>query len=380
MKFQIKGDNFVNALSKLNTVIPTRSTLPILENILFRLEGNDLTLLSSDLEIFVRVSIEVTGEADGTVAVDAKRLIDVTKTLPSETLTIESDEKNRLTIKTRKGKFTLPGESSEDFPEPEIKDFASSITIDGGTLRSFISKVVHAANTDEIRRNMAGILFEVNGDELRVVATDGFRLGKIVKTGFDHKDTSDMKMIIPNKTCNLFLRLNHNNDCEVSYDESYVRFKFGDTEIFSKLIDDTFPNYDSVIPKDNDKTLKVLKKDLIDSLRRAEVIADPITKRVKFEINSSSLRINSDNPEIGAEAEESLECEFAANDGSENFDDEPFSIAFNAKYILECLQQIESNEIRFTFNTASKATIAYPTEQSDDTVDYMELVMPVRMG
>lgn len=380
MKFKIKGDNFVNALLKLNNVIPTRSTLPILENILFKLEGNSLMLLASDLEIFVRVTLEVTGEENGTAAVDAKRLIDVTKTLPSETLSIESDDKNRLTIKTRKGKFTLPGESSEDFPEPEIKDFGSTISVDGGTIRSFISKVIHAVNTDEIRRNMAGILFEVNEDQLRIVATDGFRLGKVVKSGFDHKDTTDMKMIIPNKTCNLFLRLNHNNDCEISYNESYVRFKFGDTEIFSKLIDDTFPNYDSVIPKDNDKTLKVLKKDLIDSLRRAEVIADPITKRVKFEINSSSLRINSDNPEIGAEAEESLECEFSANDGSENFDDEPFGIAFNAKYILECLQQIDSNEIRFTFNTSSKATIAYPTEQSDDTVEYMELVMPVRMG
>ncbi|KXK06402.1 MAG: DNA polymerase III subunit beta [Ignavibacteriaceae bacterium] len=380
MKFQINSDNFVNALSKLSFVIPARTTHPQLNNILFKLEGNTLTLLATDLEIFIRCKLEIAGEADGIITIDAKKLIELTKTLPSENLIIETDDSNRFNIKTRRGGFTLPGLSADDFPEPEEENYKSKISIDGGILRSFFSKVMHATSSEELRRNMTGILIEINGDELRVVATDGFRLGKIVKNGFNHPDIADNKMIIPNKTSTLFMRLNNNNECEISYNENFIKFCFEEIEVFSRLIDDIFPNYDSVIPKDNDKTLKVLKRDLVDSLRRAEVIADNVTKRVKLDINSSVLKINSVNSEIGAEADESIECEFSSKDGSENFDENPFSIAFNAKYLLDCLQQIDSTEVKFTFSTYSKASIVYPTEKNDDTIEQMELVMPIRMG
>jgi DNA polymerase-3 subunit beta len=380
MKFNITGEEFVNSLSKLSSVLPSRSTLPILDNILFELEGNTLKLMASDLEISVRTTIQVDGEGDGTLAVDGKRLLNVARTLPSENLKIESNDKNKLTIKTKKGKYTLPGESAEEFPMPEERDDFSKIELDGSVLRRFIGKVIHAVNTDEIRRNMAGILFDIKADELRLVATDGFRLGKIIKSDFKHQGIPQSNLIVPTKTCQLYLRLNSNNDTALEFDNNVLKITFEGIEIFSKLIDDTFPNYETVIPKENDKKLKVLKSDLQSSLKRAEIVADVITKRVKLEIKDKSMTIKADNPEIGSEGEETIDIEFIENDsGEEDFSKNPFVIAFNAGYLLDCVSQIETDDIFFTFSTPSKATIAHPSEQEENE-NFMELVMPVRIG
>ncbi|HLT24908.1 MAG TPA: DNA polymerase III subunit beta [Ignavibacteria bacterium] len=380
MKFNITGEEFVNSLSKLSSVLPTRSTLPILDNILFELKGNTLKLMASDLEIWVRVTLEVDGEGDGTVAVDGKRLLNVARTLPSENLKIESNDKNKLTIKTKKGKYTLPGEAADEFPAPEERDDFSKIELDGSVLRRFIGKVIHAVNNDDLRRNMAGILFDIKSDELRLVATDGFRLGKIIKSDFKHQGIPQTHMIVPTKTCQLYLRLNSNNDSTMEFDNNILKMSFDGTEIFSKLIDDTFPNYESVIPKENDKVLKVQKSDIQSSLKRAEIVADVITKRVKLEIKDKTMTIKADNPEIGSEGEETIDIEFIENDaGNEDFSKNPFVIAFNAGYLLDCVSQIETDEILLSFSSPSKATIANPSAQEENE-NFMELVMPVRIG
>ena len=380
MKFNIKGEQFVNSLTKLSSVIPTRSTLPILDNILFELEGNKLKLLASDLEIFVRTTVEVEGTEDGKVAIPAKRLLEISRTLTSANISVDVNEKNKLTLKTKNGKYSLSGEPPEDFPTPEEKENLNKIELDGSILRRFISKIIHAVNNDEIRRNMSGILFDISKSELRFVATDGFRLGKIIKTNFTHDNPADHKIIVPLKTCQLILRLNNNEDSVVEYDENLIRITFNDVDIYSKLIDDTFPNYETVIPLDNNKLLIIDKGNIESSLRRALIFADDITKRVKLEITNSSLTIKADNPEIGAEGEETIDCEFRMKDSSDvNFDEEPFSIAFNASYLIDCVSHIQTDKINFDFNTPSKAAIAIPTEQLPDE-DFMELVMPVRVG
>ena len=380
MKFNIKGEQFVNSLTKLSSVIPVRSTLPILDNILFELEGNQLKLLASDLEIFIRTTVEVDGTEDGKVAIPAKRLLEISRTLTTANINVDVNEKNKLTLKTKNGRYSLSGEPPEDFPVPEEKAELNKIEVGGSILRKFISKIIHAVNTDEIRRNMSGILFDIGKSDLRFVATDGFRLGKIIQTNFTQNNPTDRKIIVPSKTCQLILRLNNNEDSIIEYDENMIKIKFGDVEIYSKLIDDTFPNYETVIPLDNNKILIIEKAEFESSLRRALIFADDITKRVKLDITNNSMTIKADNPEIGAEGEETINCEFRTKDESDiNFDEEPFSIAFNAGYLLDCVTHMDTEKINFVFNTPSKASIATPTEQSPDE-DYMELVMPVRVG
>lgn len=378
MKFKTTSQEFVTAFNKLNSVIPTRSTLPILDNVLFELSGNKLTMLASDLEIFVKSSLEVDGAEDGKIAVDAKRLLNFVRTLSKEELTFEG-ETTKLLVKTKKSKYSFPCESADDFPLPEETKLKNVVKIDGGALKRFISKVIHSVNTDAIRRNMSGVLFDIRKDQLRLVATDGFRLGKIIKENFNHPDIRDSKLVVPTKTCNLYIRLNENQPAELSFDENVLRINFDDVEITSKLIDDTFPNYESVIPKDNDKTLKTNTSEFQQSLKRAQIVSDNITHRVKLEVKNDTITVRADNPEIGADGEESFDCSFVNNDNEEDFDAKPFSIAFNAEYLLECLNQIETDEVLMNFTTSSKAAIATPTEQKEDE-NFMELVMPVRIS
>ncbi len=379
MKFSVTGEKLVDYLSKLNSVIPTRSPLPILDNILFELNGNELKLLASDLEIFIRTTLEVDGKKDGKVAIPAKKLLEISRTLTTAKLEVEVNEKNRITIKTKNGKYTISGEPADDFPTPEEKENLHKIELDGQTLRRCLSKVIHAVNTDELRRNMSGILLDVNKNEIKFVATDGFRLGKIIKNLPKPLSEIEEKIIIPLKTSNLILRLNNNNDSIIEFDENDLKVLFSDIEIFSKLIDDTFPSYENVIPGDNDKILKINKNEFLNSLRRALIFADVITKRVRLEIMNNSMMIKADNPEIGSEGEESIECNFVSNNGSEDFDTKSFVIAFNAGYLLDAVSQMETDEINVSFGSSSKAAITTPSEQKSNE-NFIELIMPVRVG
>ncbi|HMS34721.1 MAG TPA: DNA polymerase III subunit beta [Ignavibacteria bacterium] len=379
MKFSVTGDKLVDYLTKLNSVIPTRSPLPILDNILFELQGNELKLLASDLEIFIRTTVEVDGKKDGKVAIPAKKLLEISRTLASTKLDIDVNDKNRITIKTKNGKYTIGGEPSDDFPVPEEKSDMHKLEFDGHTLRRCLSKVIHAVNTDELRRNMSGVLLDVKKNELKFVATDGFRLGKIIKDDFELSADVEEKIIIPLKTSNMVLRLNNGNDSVIEFDENDLKVSFGDVEIYSKLIDDTFPSYENVIPADNDKILKINKNELCDSLRRALIFADVITKRVRLEITNKNMIIKADNPEIGSEGEETIESNFVSNSGDEDFDKTPFVIAFNAGYLLDAVSQMETDEINISFGSPSKAAITTPSEQKPNE-NFIELIMPVRVG
>ena len=480
MKFTVAADQFVNSLNKLSSIVPTKSPLPILGNVLLILEGGTLEMLASDLETFIRTKTNVKGKEDGRVTVPYKKLSDLSKSLSSsfasinltekfkktlyddlkneakltdvfadrfkydssseslvfsgvltamdrekldtligdnqkfidsdenlkhltdsnsklkeavenlykksesflakKTLDISVDGKCRMTLKTQNNKkYNLSGEPADDFPMPEENNSLKSFTINNTVLKRLIGKVFHAANKDEIRRNMSGVLLEAKEDEIRSVATDGYRLAKLIyKT--TQKGIADNKIVIPVKTCNLIQRLSGDNgSVEIQFDENDLRIFFPDTEIYSKLIDETFPNYESVIPNDGNKTLRIVKKELQDSLHRALICADVITKRVRLEIKNTEVTIKSENPETGTDAEETLPCTFTSMSGDSDFDTAPFVTAFNTGFLLDAVNQIETNEIIFKMNQPSKASIAYPTDQPDNE-DFIELIMPVRVS
>lgn len=482
MKFNISVEDFVNYLSKLSFVIPTRSTLPILENILFELEGNNLRMHATDLESFIRALVKVDGVENGSVAIPAKKLLDLvrllvskyenvtistgfdkndyealnaeinfseiliekinydyasasftfngllsvdektrmidackkineglsadsknelsglmlklidtieelhresekvsTKIFSKKKIKIDANDKNKITITTANGKYSMYGENADDFPIPEEKSELNKFEIQGSTLKRFLGKVRHAASAEDIKRNMAGILFDIRRDDLRLVATDGFRLGKIMLKDFSHNNPKDDKFIVPLKAADLLFKLVEEGINTLEYDESSLKVTTGSVEIYSKLVDDTFPNYETVIPKNNDKKLKIKKSEFLNALKRASIFVDPATKRVKLEIKNFELFIRADNPESGAEGEEQIECEFISEGENINFDKEQFLISFNVTFLLDALNVSETEEIIISFSMPSKASIIIPTEQPNNE-DFMELVMPVRVS
>ncbi len=483
MKFNITVENFVNYLTKLSYVIPSRSALPILENVLFELKGNELTLQATDLENFIRVKVPVEGHEDGECAIPAKKLLDLlrllvakydnivvetefnsddydllnkegnlyellkgkityiyktkslvftgvfenevrlslleklgnnqqiyinegkhelasaneklknaieklyeknestlSKLMTKKKIKFETNEKGKVTITSSNGKYSFFGQSTEDFPSIEDKNQLESIRIKDTTLRRIISKVRHAVSMEETKRNMTGILFDIRKDELRFVSTDGFRLSKFSLRDYETTEIKESKIIVALKAADIITKLIGREESTIEYDETLIKLSTNTTEFYSKLIEDTFPNYETVIPKSNDKKLKVSRTDFLNSLKRASIFVDPATKRVKFEIKNSTINIKADNPEIGADVEEVIDCNFISlEDNEADFDKNPFSISFNVHYLIDCFSVLESPEILMTFSSPSKACVITPSVQENNE-DYMELVMPVRVG
>ncbi len=387
MKFTVKSNELISAINKVISVTPTRSTLPILGNLFFSLEGKELTIMGSDLEVYIEVKIYVDGKNDGQVAVPAKKLETLLQNLPGKDLNFDLQNGFKLIIKTKGGKWTITGEDPNDFPMPAEVEDSGKINIDAGILTRYLSKAIHAASTDELRRSMNGVYFEIRKNEFKVVSTDGHRLVKIVKSDFDYSGEKT-NMLVPIKTCQLMTKLFRGASKSQSDDDSaesdtssdggivtiyfsseFLKCTYNNISINSRLIDDTFPNYDSVIPSDNEKILKVAKNDLIGAVKRSIIMSDQVTNKTSFNIAESELKVKAVNNEYGTDADETIDCSFTES--------EEFEIAFNGKYLLEAIQHFDNDTLLFDFSTPLKASIIRPSDPNQNE-DLMMLVMPVR--
>lgn len=392
MKFSVKSNDLISAVNKVIGVTPTRSTLPILGNIYLSLDGNELTVIASDLEVYIKVVINVEGKQNGQVAIPAKKLETLLQNLLDKDLNIELQQNYKLSIKAKGGRWSLTGEDPNDFPLSGEIENPKSIQIENSLLSKYLSKAIHAASHDELRRSMNGVFFEIKKGEFRVVSTDGHRLVKIIKQNFDYE--GDMfSMLVPIKTCQMITKLfkgsykaaeqkskEENAEMEeVSselgesvtfyFSNEFLQCSYNNITITSRLIDDTFPNYESVIPTDNEKKMKTDRTLLVGSVKRSIIMSDQVTNRTSFHISGGELKVNSVNNEYGTDSEENIDCNFT--------EEEEFEIAFNGKYLLDALQQFDGNEILFDFSTPLKAAILTPSEQAEDE-EMMMLVMPVR--
>lgn len=384
MKFSVQSNELIGAINKVIPVTPVRSTLPILGNLLFSLQGNELTVTGSDLEVYIKVVLNVSGKSNGKVAIPAKRLETLLQNLPGRDLSFDLQSSYKLVIKTKGGKWTITGEDPNDFPSPAEINESNSIEISGGILTRYLGKAIHAASTDELRRSMNGIFFEITPRDFRIVSTDGHRLVRIIKKDFAF-DGEKLSMLVPIKTCQLMTKLfrdgaktaakegesdrEDDSGVAINFSNEFLTSIYKNVTISSRLIDDTFPNYESVIPTDNEKKLKINREDLVSSIKRSIIMSDQITNRTSLQINESELKVLSANNEYGTDSEEFIPCSFSES--------EELEIAFNGKYLLEALQHFEDDDIIFDFSTPLKAAIIRPTEQQKDE-DIMMLVMPVR--
>jgi len=369
MKFSVQSNALIGAINKVIPVTPARSTLPILGNLYFKLKGKELTIIGSDLEVYIKVMIDVEGKIDGEVAIPAKRLETLLQNLPGKELSFELQSNYKLIIKTKGGKWTITGEDPNDFPSPAEVDGSNSINIPADMLSGYLGKAIHAASQDELRRSMNGVYFEIKKNEFRVVSTDGHRLVRIIRKNFGY-DGDKLIMLVPIKTCQLMTRLfKGEEEVVIHFSSEFLTSEFKNITISSRLIDDTFPNYESVIPTDNEKTLKINRDNLMSSVKRSIIMSDQITNRTSMHISGNELKVQSANNEYGTDSDETIDCVFPEN--------EELEIAFNGKYLLEAIQHFEGKELMFDFSTPLKAAIIRPSAQVTDE-DLMMLVMPVR--
>ncbi|NIA31878.1 MAG: DNA polymerase III subunit beta [Actinobacteria bacterium] len=370
MNFTISKSVFYDALQKVVGVVPPKTTISILTCILLELEENTLRITGTDLEISVTLSLNVNRLEDGAVAIPARLLLEIVRELPDVPLNIASEGEERIILKTDKGEYKISTDPREDFPKTNVEEGEFHFPLESKVLDHMINKTIFAVSADELRPALTGILVEFFPTEIRFVATDGHRLARIVHQREMLQEAIQNKIIVPTKALNLLLRnLEPNKNVDVQIGEDHIVFTLENSTIYSKLISGMYPNYERVIPQDNDKILQVNRELLISTLRRVSIFSNSLTHQVRFILTPDELTIHSEDIEFGAEATEVISAKYKG---------EWMQIGYNSAYLMDVLRHLDSEEVIFELKNAVSAAIMYPPEQESDENVTM-LLMPIRL-
>ncbi len=370
MKFSVSSSDLLKQLQIAGGAIGSNPVLPILEDFLFTVENNKLAIAATDLETSITTSLEINADGQGTVAVPAKILLDTLKELPQQPITFTvNDDNYGIEITSAYGKYKLAGENGQDFPKIPQPETVDTISLPANTLVKAISKTLFAASNDELRPSMTGVYFQVDFNKLTFVATDAH---KLVKYTFNNVASEvSTSFIVPKKALNLLkVALPAGEEVTLSFDKANAYFSFGDVQLVCRLIDARYPDYNAVIPVDNPNTLSMSRSDFQNSLKRIAIYANKTTNQVILNVGDGSLTVSAQDLDFSNEATEQLSC---------SYDGEPLNIGFNAKFLIEMLNVLESDEIKMELSSPTRAGILLPVDEVEDE-EILMLVMPVMLS
>jgi len=370
MKFSVSSSDLLKQLQVANGAIGSNPVLPILEDFLFTIEGRTLTIAATDLETSIITTVDVNADKNGRVAVPARILLDTLKELPGQPVTFNINEDTfGIEITSAYGKYKLAGENGEDFPNIPQADEVDSVTMNSSLLGKAISKTLFATSNDDLRPAMTGVYLQVDFNKLTFVATDAHKLVKY--TFSDVKSEVSTSFIIPKKALTLLKgALPGDEDLKLSFNNANAFFSAGNLHLVCRLIDARYPDYNAVIPTDNPNTLSLNRNDFQNSLKRIAIYANKTTNQVILKITESSLNVSAQDLDFSNEATEQLAC---------SYNGDPLTIGFNAKFLIEMLNVLETDDVKMELSTSTRAGILHPTE-SDEGEDILMLVMPVMLS
>lgn len=371
MQFSISSADLKEQLQIINGAISSNPILPILEDFLFKIEGDTLTIAATDNQTFMTAALSVEADEDGCVAIPARILLDTLKQLPTQPLKFVIDlETFAVSVTSQFGQYKLAGEDGEDFPKIPAPDKVDNIDVPATVLLEGINKTLFATSTNESQVAMTGVFIQINNAGLTFVATDAH---KLVKYCFTDIDTElDGAFILPKKALNLLKTAlaNTNEAVRLAYSDTNAIFYFENQVLSCRLIDENYPNYGAVIPSDNPNTMSITRSDFLNSLKRIANYANKTTNQVKLEISDSSLTIEAEDLDFSNRATEQLPC---------FYDGEAMTIGFNAKFLIEMLNTIGGDNVRIELSSPNRAGILRTEEQAPNE-DLMMLVMPVMLN
>lgn len=370
MKFIVSSSALLKQLQQISGVINANTVLPILEDFLFEVEKNKLTVVATDLETVMKVHLEIEAKDTGKVCIPAKILIDSLKNIPDQPLTFNIDKQYAVELTSDNGKYKVMGENPDNFPKEPANDETTSFTMTSSSLVTAINKTLFAVSNDDLRPAMTGVYFEMDKKGLQFVATDAHRLVRYKLTDVSCPKTDSL--IVPKKPLNLLKSALPNNGDEItiSYNSNHLFVSHGTTQMSCRLIDARFPDYKVVIPADNPYKLVVGRNDFQSALRRVSIFSNKSTNQVVLNIQGSELQLTAQDVDFSFEGNERMKCQY---------DGEDLAIAFNARFLIEMLGSTDSDEVRMELSTPTKAGIIKPMEQ-DENEDVLMLVMPLMLN
>lgn len=338
MKFTIAKDQLISGLQAVQNVVSTRTTLPILSNVLLRGDGNRLELTATDLDVSISGSVEAQIAKGGSVTLPVKRLFSIVRELPAAEIEMEIDEKSVCSLRSGASFYKINGLPSEEFPPlPQFKE-NKKVTLPQEKVKAMLKRTSFAISTDETRYVLNGIYVILKQDKVTMVATDGRRLALAEEEiGTDVQG----EFIVPTKAINELNRLlGTAGEVEIKFTENQVAFTLKDEKggtilLISKLVEGNYPNYKQVIPQEAKERISLSREELLHALRRAEIMTSEKTNSVKLTFSKNTLAITANTPEVG-EGRESIAVNYKGND---------LSIAFNPTYMMDPLKALDGDEV-----------------------------------
>jgi len=370
MKFIVSSNQLLKQLQVLGGVINSSNTLPILDNFLFELNQDRLTITASDLETTMSASIAVESTSVGNIAVPARLLLDTLKTFPEQPLTFTA-ENNTIEISANNGKYSLAYLAGDEFPKAvHLKDPSKTVVM-GDTLATAINATLFASGNDDLRPVMSGVFFQFSTEGLTFVATDAHKLVKYTRTDVTASATAEF--IMPKKALQILKGIlqGSEEDINVEYNETNAQFSFANTTLSCRLIEGKYPNYEAVIPKENPNVLSIQRETLLNSLRRVSIFSNKTTHQIRLKIAGAELNISAEDYDFSNKAEERLSCSYQGDD---------MQIGFNSRFLIEMLSNIGAEEISLSMSMPNRAGIITPLDNVEEGEHITMLVMPVMLN
>ena len=372
MNFIVSSSLLYKEIQTLGGIINSTNTLPILDNFLFEINNNKLTLSSSDLESTMTSEIEIESTSTDKIAISAKLLTDILKTFSEQPLTFSKTDNNTIEISASNGKYSLAYLNGDEFPKQiELLD-AHETKVKGSDLGNAINSTIFASGTDDLRPVMNGVFFQFNSDSLKFVATDAHKLVKFETSEYTANEVSEF--IMPKKPLQILKGIlqGENSELVIQHNESNAKFIFDKSSITCRLIDGKFPNYEAVIPKDNPNVLTIDRQLFLNSVRRVSIFSNKTTNQIRIKIAGTLLNISAEDFDFSNKADENLECQFSGDD---------IQIGFNSKFLIEMLNNLESDMITLSMSHPNRAGIIRPLNEDGESKETITmLVMPVMLN
>jgi len=374
MKFIVSSTLLLKQLQAIGGVINSSNTLPILDNFLFELDKDGLTISASDLETTMTAKVVVAkAEKTGSIAIPAKILLDTLKTFSDIpiTFTIEPKTTYAIEISAGEGKYKLTGHNADEFPKTPTLESSSSVEIGSEVLAKAINKSLFATGNDELRPVMSGVFCQLSPENITFVATDAHKLVRYRRA--DAKSNEVSSFILPKKPLTLLknLLLYDESKIKIEYNTTNAFFAFSNFNLICRLIDGKYPNYDAVIPTNNPNKLIIERIPFLNSIKRVSIFSNQSTHQVRFKISGKELTLSAEDLDFANEAKERLTCQYEGED---------MEIGFNSKFILEMLNNIDSDEVCLEMSAPNRAGLLIPVNNENKKEDLLMLVMPVMLN
>lgn len=369
MKITVSSKELNKRVQFLGGIIANTNTLPILDHFLFEIENNILKITASDLETTMSTTMPVDSEGKKSVAIPAKLLIEVLKTFAEQPLIFTIKENNTIEISSENGIYEIAYLSADQYPKAVVLENPTSTLIPANVLAKGINKTIIAVAIDDTRPVICGILFQLSPTGLKLAATDGYKLVKYART--DVMSENQIDFIVPKKPLAILKGLLSGTDnVAIDYNLTNVIFEFADYNISIRLIDGRYPNYEGVIPKENQNILIIDRYSFLQSVKRVNTFSNKSTHQIKLQIVGNELNISTEDVDYSNKANERLTC---------NYEGVDMEIGFNSKYLIEILGNLDSKEIQIEMSTPTRAGILTQIDGLEPGETIVNLVMPVKI-